>query len=126
MTAAPFTTAPAAGRAPAPAIPGRTVEQARMAWAAASRDTELARWQDLYDLAVPPPAGCPAAAVCESCAAPDGLSVHEADTPVGLICLTLCEACADAGRTPSLSCPAAIRRAMAHEQHTTTPAEVAW
>lgn len=71
------------------------------------------------------PGTCPAAAACESCATPDGLSVHEADTPVGVICLTLCDDCADAGRTPSLSCPAAVLRAMAHEQHTAAPAEVA-
>ncbi len=118
MTAAPFTTAPAAGRAPAPAIPARTAEQARTAWATAPRDTELARWQDLYGLAVPPPVSCPAAAACESCAAPDGLAVEEADTPVGVICLTLCDDCAGAGRTPRLGFPAATRRAMAHEQHT--------
>jgi hypothetical protein len=39
------------------APPGRpaavTVDQARAAWATASRDTELDRWQELYDLTVP-------------------------------------------------------------------------
>ena len=120
MTAAPFTTT----TAPA-AIPARAVEQARMAWATASRDTELDRWRDLYDLAVPRPGGCPAAAACESCAAPDELAVEEADTPVGVICLTLCDDCAGAGRTPRLGFPAATRRAMAHEQHTHGAAGVA-
>ena len=62
--------------------------------------------------------GCPAAAACESCAAPDGLAVEEADTPVGVICLTLCDDCTGAGRTPRLSAADAVRRAMAHEQHT--------
>jgi hypothetical protein len=33
--------------------PAVTVHRARTAWATASRDTELARWQELYDLAVP-------------------------------------------------------------------------
>lgn len=33
----------------------RKVEQARVAWLTASRDTELDRWQELYDLAVPRP-----------------------------------------------------------------------
>ena len=101
------------------------MEQARSAWATASRDTELDRWRDLYDAAVPRPRGCPAAAACESCAAPDGLSVQEADTPVGVICLTLCDDCAEAGRTPRLSAADAVRRAMAHEQHTRHVAGVA-
>ena len=69
--------------------------------------------------------GCPAPAACECCAAPDGLSVQEADTPVGVICLTLCDDCAEAGRTPRLGVPAAVRRAMAHEQHTRRVAGVA-
>jgi hypothetical protein len=66
---------------------------------------------------------CPAAAVCESCGARDGLEVEEADTPVGVICLTLCDDCADAARTPQLACPAAVRRALEHAAH--TGAEVA-
>jgi hypothetical protein len=43
------------GRPGAPDTTARTVEQARMAWVTASRDTELDRWQELYDLAVPRP-----------------------------------------------------------------------
>jgi hypothetical protein len=100
-------------------------ERARLAWLTASRDTELDRWQDLYDVAVPRACACPAAAACESCAARDGLSVQEADTPVGVICLTLCDECAEAGRTPRLDCPAATRRALAHAGHTAAPAGVA-
>ena len=57
-------------------------------------------------------------------ARPRELWVLEADTPVGVICLTLCGPCADAERTPRLSCPAAVGRAMAHEQH--AGAGVAW
>ena len=43
------------GGAPAPTATARTVEQARMAWVTASRDTELDRWRELYGLAVPRP-----------------------------------------------------------------------
>jgi hypothetical protein len=68
---------------------------------------------------------CPAAGECESCGTAGAqLWVLEGDTPVGVICLTLCGQCADAGRTPRLSCPAAVRRAMAHEVH--TGAGVTW
>ena len=69
---------------------------------------------------------CPAAEACESCGAARDLWVLEADTPVGVICLTLCGPCADAERTPRLSCPAAVGRAMAHEQHAGAGAGVAW
>ena len=69
-------------------------------------------------------ARCPVARACESCGADEDLSVLEADTPVGVICLTLCGPCVDAGRTPRLSCSAAVGRAMAHEQH--PGAGVAW
>ena len=93
-------------------------ERVRLAWLNASRDTELSRRRDLYDAAVPRPGGCPAAAACESCAAPDELAVHEADTPVGVVCLTLCDDCAEAGRAPRLGFPAATRRALSHAQHT--------
>jgi len=102
-----------------------SIEQARTAWATAPRDTELDRWRDLYDVTVPRPRGCPAAAACESCAALAGLSVQEADTPVGVICLTLCDDCTEAERTPRLSAPDAVRRAMVHEQHTRRVAGVA-
>jgi hypothetical protein len=68
---------------------------------------------------------CPAAEECESCGSADAqLWVLEADTPVGVLCLTLCGQCADAGRTPRLSCPAAVGRTMAHDRH--TGAGVAW
>jgi hypothetical protein len=42
----------AAVNTPAPAS---DVDRARVAWATAGRDTEMARWQELYDLAVPRP-----------------------------------------------------------------------
>jgi hypothetical protein len=65
---------------------------------------------------------CPAAAACESCAATSGLSLWEADTPLGVICLTLCARCADSGQVPRLSCPAAAHKALMHEQHTSRAA----
>jgi hypothetical protein len=60
---------------------------------------------------------CPLAAECESCGTHGDLAVLEADTPLGVICLTLCDACADAGRTPRLSCVAAALRALEHGTH---------
>jgi len=44
-------TATSAGTSPADLTP----DEARAAWATASRDTELDRWRDLYALAVPDP-----------------------------------------------------------------------
>jgi hypothetical protein len=71
------------------------------------------------DTAKTPVLRCPVAGKCESCGAVQGLQVLEADTPVGVICLTLCDPCADAGRTPRLGLGAATGRAMAHEgRHT--------
>ena len=61
---------------------------------------------------------CPPAPACESCGATAGLEACEADTPVGVICVTVCGPCADQGQAPLLSCPEAVRRAMAHEHHT--------
>jgi hypothetical protein len=68
---------------------------------------------------------CPAAPACESCAATEGLWVLEADTLVGVVCLTLCGPCADDDCVPRLSCPDAVRRAMAHEAHAWAGAAVA-
>ena len=41
--------------APDVSSPPGTADQARATWATASRDTELDRWHELYDLAVPAP-----------------------------------------------------------------------
>jgi hypothetical protein len=43
------------GAAEVNTAPAVTVDRARTAWATASRDTELARWRELYALAVPRP-----------------------------------------------------------------------
>jgi hypothetical protein len=75
------------------------------------------------------PDGCGAAAGqpcepgCPSLAAdPNGpagyLAVASADTPVGVICLTLCGSCAEAGALPRIpSWSAAIRRVHEHCEH---------
>jgi hypothetical protein len=70
------------------------------------------------DLADDPPL-CPVAQACESCrAATDDLAAEEADTPVGVICLTLCASCATTAVGPRLSCPEAVHRLLAHCAHT--------
>jgi hypothetical protein len=63
------------------------------------------------------PDTCPAGVACQSCGARVGLNILEADTPVGIICLTLCVQCADDGRTPPLSCVEAARLALIHAGH---------
>lgn len=64
---------------------------------------------------------CPVAPACESCGTPDHLAVVEADTPVGVLCLTLCDGCQDAHRTPRLSWPQAVHRVLDHCEHTGLP-----
>lgn len=62
--------------------------------------------------------GCPVEDGCESCGAVDDLAVGTADTPVGVLCLTLCGSCAEAGDLPSFSSwSAAIRRVGEHAGH---------
>ena len=66
--------------------------------------------------------GCPVGPVCQTCDSPgrdaDDLAVALADTSLGLVCLTLCADCELAGRTPSLSCPAAALHVLQHAEHT--------
>lgn len=65
--------------------------------------------------------GCPHDGGCETCGAVDGLDVATADTPVGVLCLTLCGSCAEAGDLPSFpSWLAAIRRVGEHAEHLRT------
>jgi hypothetical protein len=63
------------------------------------------------------PDTCRADVACQSCGARAGLNILEADTPVGIICLTLCDECADEDRAPRLSCPEAARLALIHAGH---------
>lgn len=66
---------------------------------------------------------CPVADACESCGAPHGLAADEADTPAGVLCLTLCDPCAYAGRTPRLTPVQATYRVLEHGEHTGHPAD---
>lgn len=43
---------------------------------------------------------CPLDEQCENCGTPEDLAVATAATAVGIHCLTLCGACADAGTVP--------------------------
>ena len=61
---------------------------------------------------------CPAEPCCETCGAVDDLDVGTADTPVGVLCLTLCGSCAEAGDLPRFpSWSAAVRRVLVHCEH---------
>jgi hypothetical protein len=46
---------------------------------------------------------CPVAANCATCGSPTDLAVATAETPVGVLCLTLCDGCAAAGELHRLS-----------------------
>lgn len=61
---------------------------------------------------------CPVAGSCESCGTPDDLAAVEADTPVGVLCLTLCGDCEDARRAPRFAVVAAVYRVLDHCEHT--------
>jgi hypothetical protein len=61
---------------------------------------------------------CPVGETCCSCGQGDDLAVAVADTPLGVVCLTLCASCEQAARTPSLSCVDAALRALTHAAHT--------
>jgi hypothetical protein len=62
---------------------------------------------------------CPVVPVCEGCGkSPAGLAVYEADTPVGLLCLTLCPDCCEQDNIPHLSCVETAERVCAHCGHT--------
>jgi hypothetical protein len=46
---------------------------------------------------------CPVGAECESCGRLDELAVSTADTPAGVICMTVCDACELIAVHPMLS-----------------------
>lgn len=63
-------------------------------------------------------AGCPVAQVCDGCALPDDdLAVATAGTPLGVICLSLCAVCAEAGIVPVHSAAGALRAVLDHCDH---------
>ena len=60
---------------------------------------------------------CPVAPECESCGRLDELAVVTGDTPVGVICMTVCDACELMAVVPVLSPPEEATRVLAHGQH---------
>lgn len=72
-----------------------------------------------YDQTTGPGLPCPVAPACEGCADVAGpRDVYEADTPAGVMCLTLCPACVGAAELPRLTFPEALRRTLEHCEHT--------
>lgn len=60
---------------------------------------------------------CPVDAECASCPSRTGLEVYEADTPVGILCMTLCEVCADNHEMPNYGWGQAARMVLEHCGH---------
>ncbi|WP_106364808.1 hypothetical protein [Glycomyces artemisiae] len=60
---------------------------------------------------------CPVDDECASCSKGGDLAVYEADTVVGVICLTLCERCADRGELPRISVGGGARMVLEHCEH---------
>ncbi|WP_100447016.1 hypothetical protein [Glycomyces xiaoerkulensis] len=60
---------------------------------------------------------CPGEEECESCEDDGYLLIVEFESPVGLLCLTLCESCRELGELPSLGWGTAVRKVMAHCEH---------
>lgn len=68
---------------------------------------------DLFDVSC-----CPRGHRCESCGAVDEhLEVATADTPLGILCLTVCARCASARMAPPVSVSTANRLVLQHCQH---------
>jgi hypothetical protein len=64
---------------------------------------------------------CPVLDSCEGCGSPADLAAVEADSPVGVLCLTLCRDCQDADRAPMLTPVRAVYRVLDHAEHTGRP-----
>jgi hypothetical protein len=60
---------------------------------------------------------CPVGPECESCGRLDELAVLTGDTPEGVLCMTLCDACEVAGVLPILSPEAEAARVLEHAEH---------
>ena len=60
---------------------------------------------------------CPVGPGCESCGHLDELVVSTADTPVGVLCMTLCETCELAGILPVFSPAEESARVLEHGEH---------
>jgi hypothetical protein len=63
-------------------------------------------------------ARCPVASECATCAGTKDLAVVTVETPVGVLCCTLCVICGDDGeRLPVLSWSGAVGASLQHCQH---------
>jgi hypothetical protein len=61
---------------------------------------------------------CPRQARCEACGAGRELDVATYQTPVGVLCATVCRTCVATGNPPPVrSWPGAVERVGAHCQH---------
>ena len=60
---------------------------------------------------------CPVGPECESCGRLDELAVSTADTPVGVICMTVCDACELIEVVPVLSPAEEAARVLEHAEH---------
>ena len=61
---------------------------------------------------------CPRGHRCESCGTEhDDLEVRTADTPLGVLCVTLCPRCAAASSPPPVAIGTAVRLVAQHCEH---------
>jgi hypothetical protein len=60
---------------------------------------------------------CPVGPECEDCGRLDELAVVTGDTPAGVLCMTLCDACEVTGVLPILSPTEESARVLEHGQH---------
>ena len=60
---------------------------------------------------------CPVGPECESCGRLDELAVSTGDTPAGVLCMTVCDACELIAVHPVLSPAEETARVLAHGQH---------
>jgi hypothetical protein len=60
---------------------------------------------------------CPVGSECESCGRLDELAVSTEDTPVGVICMTVCDACELIAVVPVLSPAEEAARVLEHAEH---------
>lgn len=61
---------------------------------------------------------CPVGFRCESCGdAVENLVATTAETPLGVLCLTVCQRCGDAHMAPPVAVGTAVKLVMQHCQH---------
>jgi hypothetical protein len=60
---------------------------------------------------------CPVGLECEGCGRLDELAVLTGETPVGVLCMTLCDACEVTGVLPIVSPTEETARVLEHGQH---------